>query len=291
MITETLIGGALLTGVLGSYALAYEPFLKPREIRYHVRSERFEFFRHRNRRGLRIAVLADLHACRYWMEAPRIRAIVAQTNALEPDLTVLLGDYVSAIWPKMRTNIRLESWAHELAALSAPLGTFAVLGNHDCRLDAARVTQVLEEAGIPVLHNQAIQLRTPAGARVWLAGLGDQRALQVGRGRFKGADDLEATMRQVRGNTDPLILMAHEPDIFRRTSARIDLLLSGHTHGGQVRLPGIGPLYVPSRLSRHEIYGHVVDADRQMIVSGGLGCSRLPVRFRMPPEIVMIEAA
>ena len=256
-----------------------------------MRSDRFEFFRQRNKRGLRIAVLSDLHACLFFMEARRIRKIVTQTNALEADVILLLGDYVSALWPKERTNIPVDGWALALADLSAPLGTFAVLGNHDCRFGSEAVTQALEGAGIPVLHNTAIQVRTPAGARFWIGGLGDQRAFQIAPRRFKGADDLEGTMQQVRGNTDPLILMAHEPDIFRRTPSRVDLLLCGHTHGGQVRMPGIGSLYVPSRVAKTNVYGHVLDGDRQMVVSGGLGCSRLPLRFLMPPEIVLIETA
>ena len=291
MISETVIAGSLAAAGLGAYAAFVEPLRTPRVTEYRVRSDRFDFFRQRNRRGLRIAVLADLHACRFWMEAPRIQAIVAQVNALEADLVLLVGDYVSAIVPKQRSNIPLEAWSAGLARLSAPLGRFAVLGNHDCRFGGESVTQALEEAGIPVLHNTAIQLRTEAGARFWIGGLGDQRALRIARGHYKGADDFEGTVRQVRGDTDPFILMAHEPDIFRRTTGRVDLLVSGHTHGGQVRLPGIGALYAPSRLPKNQIYGHVLDGSRQMIVSGGLGCSRFPLRFLMPPEIVMIETA
>jgi len=291
MFTETLFATGVVAAGLGGYAVFYEPLLTPRVTKYRVRSDRFEFFRQRNKRGLRIAVLSDLHACTFFMEVPRIRKIVAQANALEPDLILLLGDYVSAVWPKERTNIPQEDWSSALAGLSAPLGTFAVLGNHDCRFGSEPVTQALESAGIPVLHNTAIQVRTRAGARFWIGGLGDQRAFRVAPGRFKGADDIEGTVQQVHGNTDPFILMAHEPDIFRRTPSRVDLLLCGHTHGGQVRMPGIGSLYVPSRVAKSSVYGHVLAGDRQMIVSGGLGCSRLPLRFLMPPEIVLVETA
>lgn len=289
MITETVFAGGLVAAGLGGYAIFFEPLRKPRVTEYRVRSERFAFFRQRNKRGLRIAVLSDLHACRLWMDAPRITQIVAQANALEPDLVLLLGDYVSGIWPKQRSNIPLESWSAALAGLFAPLGRFAVLGNHDCRFGAESVTKALEDVGIPVLHNTAIQLRTSAGARFWIGGLGDQKAFRIARGRYTGADDFERTVSQVRGDTDPFILMAHEPEIFQRTSGRVDLLLSGHTHGGQVHLPFIGPLYTPRRMPKSHLHGHVFDGNRQMIVSGGLGCSRIPLRFLMPPEIVMIE--
>lgn len=291
MITETVVAGGLVAAGLGGYAVFYEPLKTPRVTEYRVRSDRFAFFRQRNKRGLRIAVLSDLHACIFWMDGPRIREIVAQTNALQPDVILLLGDYVSAIWPKMRSNIPIEAWSVALSRLSAPLGRFAVLGNHDCRFGSEAVTEALEDAGIPVLHNTAIQLRTQAGARFWIGGLGDQKAFRIARGKYKGADDFEGTVSQVRGDTDPFILMAHEPNIFRRTSGRVDLLLSGHTHGGQVRLPGVGSLYTPSSMPKSHLYGHVVDGKRQMIVSGGLGCSRLPLRLLMPPEIVMVETA
>ena len=211
--------------------------------------------------------------------------------ALEPDLIVLLGDYVSGIRPKQWTNLSLTTWTEALSGLKAPLGTYAVLGNHDCRFGAKGVTRHLEAAGIAVLHNRARLLRTQTGARIWLAGLGDQRAVSLGGGRFQGEDDLAGTMQQVRGETDPLILLAHEPDIFPEIPARVDLLLSGHTHGGQVRIPVLGAPHVPSRHGRQYVYGHFVEDGRQMIVSGGLGCARLPIRFGMPPEIAIIEVA
>ncbi|MCP4314654.1 MAG: metallophosphoesterase [Hyphomicrobiales bacterium] len=291
MLIETLIGGGVLAGALGGYAFGYEPFLKPREVRYRIRSERFDYLHHQHRQGLRIVALSDLHACRLWMDSPRIRRIVAQINSLKPDLIVLLGDYVSGIQPKKWTNLSPTAWTNALSDLKAPLGTYAVLGNHDCRFGAEGVTRHLETAGIPVLHNTATLLKTQTGARLWLAGLGDQRAVSLGSGRFLGEDDLAGTMRQVRGDTDPLILLAHEPDIFPAISSRVDLLLSGHTHGGQVRLPILGTPHVQSRHGQRYVYGHFVEDDRQMIVSGGLGCARLPMRFGIPPEIAIIEVA
>lgn len=291
MLTETLIGGGVTAAALGGYAFGYEPFSKPREVRYRIRSERFDYLHHQHRQGLRIVALADLHACRFWMDAPRIRRIVAQTNALKPDLIVLLGDYVSAIQPLQWTSLSPAIWAGALSVLNAPLGTYAILGNHDGRFGTETVTRHLEGAGIPVLHNRSILLKSQTGARLWLAGLGDQRAVPLGQGRFQGDDDLAGTMRQVRGETDPLILLAHEPDIFPEISSRVDLLLCGHTHGGQIRLPFLGAPHVPSRYGQRYAYGHYVENGRQMIVSGGLGCTRLPVRFGMPPEIVIIEVA
>ena len=126
-----------------------------------------------------------------------------------------------------------------------------------------------------------------AGQRFWLAGLGDQLAYRLGRGRYRGVDDLPGTMAQI-GTDDPVLLLAHEPDIFPRVSSRVALTLSGHTHGGQIRLPLIWPAFVPSRYGARFAYGHVVENDRHLIVSGGLGTSIVPARLGVPPEIVHI---
>ena len=101
-------------------------------------------------------------------------------------------------------------------------------------------------------------------------------------------NNLPATLRQVSGEA-PLILLAHEPDQFVATPDRVALTLSGHTHGGQVRLPGMGAPFVPSQYGQRYIYGHVVEGSRQLVVSGGLGCSGLPVRLGVPPEITLID--
>jgi uncharacterized protein len=105
--------------------------------------------------------------------------------------------------------------------------------------------------------------------------------------QFRGVDDLAGTLAQVTDDA-PIILLAHEPDIFPSVTDRVALTISGHTHGGQVRLAGFSPV-VPSRFGNRYAYGHVTERDRHLIVSGGLGCSVLPVRFGVPPEVVMVE--
>ncbi len=119
----------------------------------------------------------------------------------------------------------------------------------------------------------------------WLLGLGDQLALV--RDTLVGVDDLPATLAKLTDDA-PAILMAHEPDIFPQVPDRVALTISGHTHGGQVRLLGYSPV-VPSRFGNRYAYGHVAEGDRHLIVSGGLGTSIMPVRFGVPPEIVLIE--
>jgi predicted MPP superfamily phosphohydrolase len=247
---------------------------------------------------LRIAILADIHAGEPYMPQARIADIVARTNALNPDITLLLGDF-SASHRWQTRQVAPEDWSAALADLTAPLGVHAILGNHDWWDDKAVQRagvgpvfgrRALEKHRIPVYENDAVRL-SKDGQPFWLAGLGDQIAfLQRREGRrmrFRGVDDLPGTLAKVTDSA-PVILLAHEPDIFPRVPARVSLTLSGHTHGGQVRLFGYSPV-VPSQFGNRFAYGHVVENDRHLIVSGGLGCSILPVRFGMPPEIVIVE--
>ena len=141
-----------------------------------------------------------------------------------------------------------------------------------------------------MLENDAVRIEKD-GKGVWIAGLADQLALLPGkawrRERFVGVDDLDATLAKVK-DSSPIILLAHEPDIFPEVPKRVSLTLSGHTHGGQVRLLGYSPV-VPSRFGNRYAYGHVVEDDRHLIVSGGLGFSILPVRLGVRPEILAID--
>jgi predicted MPP superfamily phosphohydrolase len=243
---------------------------------------------------LKIAVIADLHACDPWMSLKRIEGIVARTNALEPDITLLLGDYVIG-HRRVRRSIPAAEWAPVLGGLKAPLGVHAVLGNHDWWDDLTVqregkghpvARQALEASGIPVYENDAIRL-TKGGRPFWLAGLGDQLAYVPAR-RLRsvkrvGVDDLGATLAKVTDDA-PVILMAHEPDVASRVPSRVALQLSGHTHGGQVRLFGWAPV---SNSGRQLIYGHI-RGHCDVVISGGLGCSIMPFRLGIPPEIVLV---
>jgi predicted MPP superfamily phosphohydrolase len=181
--------------------------------------------------------------------------------------------------------------------LRAPLGVHAILGNHewwdDRTVQRAGTGQpvgqrALEAVGIPVLNNDVVRL-SKAGQAFWLAGLGDQLAFVPSRrwrpGQRVGVDDLAGTLARVTDEA-PVILLAHEPDIAVRVPDRVSLMLSGHTHGGQVRLFGWSPV-VPSRYGNRFAYGHVRE-QCDVIVSGGLGCSIAPIRIGMPPEIVLV---
>ncbi len=234
---------------------------------------------------LTVTVIADLHAGGPDMLLPHIREVIDTANSLHSDLIVLLGDFKA--WYKFKTEpVADPDWAAELARLRAPLGTWAILGNHDWWHDLDGVRSALAAVHIPLLENDVV-LIGETGQRLWLAGLGDQLAHWVAPGRFQGVDDLPGTMAKINTD-DPVLLLAHEPDIFPKVPQRVALTLAGHTHGGQIRVPFLWRHYVPSRYGARYAYGHVIEDDRHLIVSGGLGTSIIPARLGVPPEIVHI---
>jgi predicted MPP superfamily phosphohydrolase len=225
--------------------------------------------------GLRIAVLADLHIGSPWNGMEKLARVVAETNAAAPDLVLLAGDYVikgvlggSFVAP--------EDIASRLRELHAPLGVYAVLGNHDWWFDAPRVRDALHAAGIPTLDDAAHSVDGPR--HFWLAGVSDF---------WEGSHDVH---RALAGVTDdaPVILFTHNPDVFPHVPSRVALTVAGHTHGGQVCLPLVGRLIVPSRFGQRYAIGHVVEGGRHLFVSPGIGTSIIPVRFRVPPEISLV---
>ncbi|WP_275784893.1 metallophosphoesterase [Pararhizobium gei] len=278
------VASMLLSGVAtGAYAVGIEPARQPRVTRYSLVPRNWPAGL-----KLRLVILADIHACTPWMPAARIGAICEQANLLGGDMILLLGDFLSGM--RLRTaNIAPADWARELGRLKAPLGIHAVMGNHDWLDDPAAMAAgkgptlvhgALSLIHVPLYENQAIRFEKD-GEAFWLAGLADQI------GPRSGLDDLSSTLAQVTDDA-PVILMAHEPDVFPTVPARVAVTLSGHTHGGQLRLFGYSPV-VPSRFRNRYAYGHIVEEGRDLIVSGGLGTSVLPVRFGSPPEIVVVE--
>lgn len=239
---------------------------------------------------LRVAMLSDFHFSEPWIGLQALEAIVEKTNALKPDIILLVGDFEDG--PRFSRPVRPDDWARGLSGLQAPLGVHAVLGNHDYpRLIAKRhrflaepaAKVALEKVGIPVHINDAIQLIWN-GKSFWLAGLGDQ-CTEFDDG--SPLADLDTTLAKVTDDA-PVILMAHEPDIFPEVPARVALTLSGHVHRGQIRFFGFAPV-VPSRYGRSYLHGHIIENNRHLIVGAGLGHSGLPLRFDAAPEIVLIE--
>ena len=280
--------GLLGAGVATSaYAFALEPGFRLAVQEHHVSLPGWG-----SRPPLTICVTADLHAGEPWMPLSRVRRIVETANALTPDLHVVLGD-LPAHHRFVTQRVRMADVAAALGELRAPLGCFAVLGNHDWWDDEAAMRtrrgppalrRLLEDAGVPVLANSARML--PHGEGVWL--LGTDSMLAFGS-RGPGAHDIRAAMAPLHGDA-PAILLAHEPDLFPMVPGRIGLMLAGHTHGGQVRMLGHSAI-VPSRYGNRYAYGLVQEAGHAMVVSGGLGCSMMPVRFGVPPELTLVQVS
>ena len=286
------LGATAGTALVGSgYALAIEP-----GFRLEVRHYRPALPAWPAGLRLRVGVIADLHAGGPHMLPRRVEGIVEAVEGLRPDLVVFLGD-LNASHRFLTERVPPARSAAILARLRPPLGLHAVLGNHDWWDDPAafraghrrqrpETERALCAAGIPVLENGAVRMRH-GGREFWLAGLGSMWAFGGRMGRWRGVDDLPATLAAAEGDS-PMILLSHEPDIFPRVPGRVALTLSGHTHGGQVRLPGV-PLRVPSNHGDRYAYGHIVEEGRHLIVSAGLGTSGYPMRFGVPPEIVVVE--
>jgi predicted MPP superfamily phosphohydrolase len=229
--------------------------------------------------GLRIALLSDLHVGSPRNGIAHLREVVERTNDERPDLVLLAGDFVihGVIGGRF---VPPEEFAPELAKLRAPLGTFAVLGNHDWWLSARRVREALEANGIPVIDDRVARLAPAdrAGAAFWLAGVSDF---------WEGLHDLDGALAQVEDDA-PVLVLTHNPDLFPEIPARVALTLAGHTHGGQVAVPGLGRPVVPSQYGQRYALGHVVEDGRHLFVTPGVGTSILPVRLGTPPEVSML---
>ena len=226
--------------------------------------------------GLKIAVLSDLHIGSAFIDERKVRTIVERTNQLQPDLIVILGDYIAS---NGRTGHRVqpEVFAPLLKDLHAPFGVYSVLGNHDWWYNGVKVRRALEANGIKVLENEVFSVDV-RGARLWLAGLSDL---------WTQPQLIDQTIAQVPDGV-PLIALTHNPDVFPQVPTRVNLLLAGHTHGGQVRFPLIGSVVESSRYGERYEAGHVVETGHDLFVTTGIGTSIVPVRFGVPPEIVLL---
>lgn len=225
--------------------------------------------------NLKVIMIGDLHAGSPFIDSNKINEIVRLANDQQPDLIVLMGDYV--VPDKFYQKPMLpERIVFDLRALHAPLGVFAVLGNHDWR-DRKRITQSFEAVGIRVLENEVVELRQNDQS-LWLLGFADA---------WTGPQDISGVAgRLPEGAT--AIGLTHNPDIFPQLPTSVPLLLAAHTHGGQVNLPLVGRLIVPSSNGQKYAAGHIEENGKHLFVTTGIGTSILPLRFRVPPEVVVL---
>ena len=216
--------------------------------------------------GKKFVFVSDFHISK--CDRGRLKRIVNLINKQKPDFVISGGDYIKG--HNGTTTMDVEMIAEELAKINAPV--FSVLGNHDGWFDKYRVKTALEKNGITVLSNSNKEFEG-----IDIAGIED---LQTGMPNIENA---------LSGTVNPRILVSHTPDIYYDVKEDVDLILAGHVHGGQVRLPFIGSILVPSEYGTRFACGDYNETGNRMIVTKGLGTSILPVRFLTLPEIVVIE--
>ena len=219
-----------------------------------------------NINNMKIVFISDLHIAKN--DKKRLQKIVELINKQNPDLVLSGGDYIKGHDEK--NTLSIEDQASELKNIKAPI--ISVLGNHDCWYDKNRVTRVLEKNGIIVLSNSNTKFKN-----IYIAGVED---LQTGNPDVKKA---------LAGTQGKRILLTHSPDIYYDVKSDVDLILAGHVHGGQVRLPFLGALVVPSEYGNKFSYGLIQETQNKMFITKGLGTSILPIRFNSIPEIVVIN--
>jgi len=234
---------------------------------------------HQHLDGLTIAVLSDFHAGAF-LSPDYLRRVIDQTNDFKPDLVCLLGDYVDGVLSRNAKNLVNAGFVFpHLAELKAKHGVFAVLGNHDHWIDPVAVTAELTRHGITVLNNAAQRI----GNNLLVAGVDDY---------WEGPASLSRALKQA-GKDDFVVLLSHNPDINQEIIATdpVNLVLSGHTHGGQVRIPFLDQaLWVPCSPRYKNNAGLIKETERRStFVSKGVGTFFIPIRLNCAPDIGIIQ--
>jgi predicted MPP superfamily phosphohydrolase len=238
--------------------------------------------------GLKIVMLSDIHGGSKNITREKLRYVVEVTNGLDADVVVLLGDYVSQ--PRgANERMPMREVADAIAGIRAKYGVFAVLGNHDGAYGDAVVAGELSRVGYRVLQNEVAAIERN-GSSLRLFGLKDHMKI----GRWKDFSDLTKDILAAGGGSGDVVVLEHSPDILPvitgdlSISDDLKLILAGHTHGGQVWFPIIGSPVIPSSFGQKYARGHICENNVDMFVTTGIGTSILPIRFMMPPEIVVL---
>jgi len=284
----SLLSAAALAGAAG--VAAWAGWIEPRWLRV----KRFQAALPGLAAPLRAVAIGDLQPYLHHWPARRLRAAFARAAAERPDIVFWLGDYYNAPTKGLRRLLDLSGLgplyartctpmaeiAAEMGRLTAPMGAWAVLGNHDWAWDGAACADALRSVGITPLIGEAAETRCPrSGARLAVIGLDDASS-----GRAAGWDRLRGAW------SEPAVLLTHAPDVWAALDAPPALTLAGHGHGGQIAPPGVGPTRLPYLARNHPRgwYRRARDGAR-LYVTNGLGTSAPPLRFGAPPEIVVLD--
>lgn len=283
----------VLVVLLGALGLAYSYFIEPRrlvvspaEVKIRNLDPAFD--------GLRIVAIGDVHGGSNAVDEEMLDRVVALANLQDPDLVVLLGDYVAHGYihspsRPYHTRMDVNLIARKLGGLRAKEGVFAVLGNHDGWHGDKKIADELTAAGIRVLQNEVVSI-VRNGKPLRIFGTIDHLQMQ---GSWKETSAELRSIVELSGSGD-LIVLQHSPDVFPvitgelSISDELRLMIAAHTHGGQIRFPILGRPGIPSSYGQKYAYGHIRENDVDMFVTSGIGTSVLPFRFLVPPEIKVI---
>ena len=223
-------------------------------------------------KGIKIVFAGDFHI--KLKTEKRLAKIVNLINAQNPDIVLSVGDFVNG--HNLDMTMPFEDIVFRLKDIRTKYGFYTVLGNHDYWVDRVNIPKLLQENGIKVLSNSNTKIKVN-GKDLYIAGVDDLQA---------GNPDLAKALENTK---NPVILLTHSPDLFVDVPERVNLTLAGHVHGGQIRIPFIGAIIVPSAYGNIFSHGLIQRGNKKMIVTKGIGTSILPVRFNCVPEIDVIE--
>lgn len=270
---KIVIGLFLILFAVGIYAVCIEPF------RLVITNWTVETPKWQDNPPLKIVLIADTHAKFPSMTEAHIESIVERANAQNPDLILLLGDYVAT--HPFGLALTPEEGTSPYKKLKAPCGVFAIVGNHDLHPEdeSAGWIEALAATDIPVLRNEARKV-TCGDHSFWIAGIDEL---------WYGGANVKKTIDQIADDA-PAIMMMHNPDSFPDVTERLALSVAGHTHGGQIVMPFYGPLeaVIPSKFGLRYVYGHIQEEGKDLVVTSGLGMTGIPARFLRPPEIAVV---
>lgn len=218
--------------------------------------------------GLKVVFLGDLHIRNNQQQY--LQRLVNTINAQTPDIILSAGDFVNGY--NANKSIPIEDIAKALGSIKTKYGFYTVLGNHDWWQNGEHITNVLKKNSITVLANNSVKVKD-----FYIAGVEDMTTRQI---------DITSTLANTH---NPIILLTHSPDIFPKVPNTVNLTLAGHLHGGQIRLPLLGALIVPSAYKNKYVYGLINENEKKMIVTRGIGNSILNIRINCVPEIVVIS--